>query len=368
MPEYPDQLVGGLAHRRGAGVDPGNRFEPTRFHLDGDEIDRQIGERQGLPGGGRKVPLTVIADATRRVINRVDPTSDVPFNFTLNPYRGCEHGCVYCYARPYHEFLGFTSGLDFETKIVAKLDAPALLRKELAEPSWQPEPIVMSAITDIYQAVEHEHRLARGCLEVMRDVGQPVATMTKSALILRDLDLWTELHGRGLASVTVTLVTLDDELARKLEPRATSASGRLGLVRRLTDAGLDVSVNVAPVIPGLTDIGVPKLLEAIADAGAKRIRWVALRLPHQLKAIFGDWLDREYPARAEHVRSLLRQTNGGQLYRAEGIRKRGTGRYAEATGRLIETFCQRYGLNEPHPTLRTDLFERPKPPQMELFE
>ena len=364
MPEYPHALERGPAYRRGAGINPAGRFEMGTFHLDGDVRDDAL--RAGEPP--QRVPLTVLADTTRRIINRVDPTSDVPFNFTLNPYRGCEHGCVYCFARCYHEFLGFSPGLDFETKLVAKHDAPALLRRELADEAWVPETIVMSASTDIYQPIEHELRLARGCLEVMLERRQPVATMTKSAMITRDLDLWRGLSERGLASVTVTLVTLDEALARSLEPRATSPAGRLALIRRLTDAGLDVSVNVAPVIPGLTDIGVPRLLEAIADAGARRVRWVALRLPHQLKALFVEWLDRAYPERSGHVQSLLRQANRGKLYDGTGgSRKRGTGRYAEATGRLIEAFCRRHGLDAPHPPLRTDLFRRPAKPQMELF-
>ncbi len=275
MPEYADALPHAPAHRRAAGLNPANRFQNLRHHLDGDELDRQHaeGEHDALP----RLPLTVLPDATRRVINRVEPTSDVPFDWTLNPYRGCEHGCIYCYARPYHEFLGYSCGLDFETKIVAKHDAAALLQKELAAPGWRGEPIVMSAITDVYQPLEAELGLTRRCLEVMAVCGQPVSTMTKGALVLRDLDLWQKLGALGAARVTVTLVTLDGELARKLEPRAASPSGRLRMIRELSAAGVPVSVNVAPVIPGLTDAEVPRILEAVAEAGARRVRCCGCR-------------------------------------------------------------------------------------------
>ena len=197
-------------------------------------------------------------DRTQRIINHVVQTSDVPFDWTLNPYRGCEHGCIYCFARPYHEYLGFSCGLDFETKLMAKPDAPALLVQELASPSWKPEPIVMSAITDIYQPIEHKMRIARQCLEVLADCGQPVTTMTKSALVLRDTDLWSRLAEMNAGRVTITLVTLDAELAQKLEPRASSPAGRLRAIRELTAAGVPVSVNVAPIIPGLTDVELPQ--------------------------------------------------------------------------------------------------------------
>src|SRR5213083_2370049 len=242
--EERDGLVNGPARRRGAGLNPGNRFEKLRLHVLGEERERQREERLSGAGSGAgaahlrhpatdvpteptDVPVELIADHTRTIINRVAPTSDVPFDWTVNPYRGCEHGCVYCFARPYHEYLGYSCGLDFETKIVAKHDAPDLLRRELANPRWAGDPIVMSATTDIYQPVEHKLRLARRCLEVMAECGQPVSTMTKGALVLRDVDLWQKLGSRNAGRVTVTLVTLDDELAKALEPRAASPLRRL---------------------------------------------------------------------------------------------------------------------------------------------
>ncbi len=416
--DFRDALPSGPAHRRGAGLNPGNRFEASRVHVLGEEMDRQVLEHrwEQAPGtghgmfadefakltggvtdppepelfdpdsssahaasdpppksstptdasadasggvdGGRaapavgepkqnnhsdekprvvRVPLTVFTDRTQTIINRVKPTSDVPFDWTVNPYRGCEHGCIYCFARPYHEYLGFSMGLDFETKLVAKHDAPDLLLRELAKPSWRGEPIVMSAITDIYQPIEKELELSRGCLEVMAGCNQPVSTMTKNTLVLRDTDLWQKLAHRNAGRVTVTLVTLDAELAGRLEPRASPPMARLRVIRELTKAGVPVSVNVAPVIPGLTDHEVPELLRAVADAGARRVAWVLLRLPYQLKDLFLDWLQRNvHPDRARKVESLIRQARGGKLYDAGKARKGGT-RIDDQTSRMVAT-------------------------------
>src|SRR3954469_10439741 len=231
---YRDALPTGPAHRRAAGLNPGNRFESVRLHVLGEEIDRQMVERESSDGPTNRVERQVFRDRTQTIINKVSPTSDVPFDYTINPYRGCEHGCIYCFARPFHEFLGFSAGLDFETKLMAKPDAAMLLKKELASPRWRPEPIVMSAITDIYQSIEHKMRIARQCLEVMADCGQPVSTMTKSALVLRDIDLWKRLADMNAGSVTITLVTLDADLAQRLEPRASSPAGRIRAIRELT--------------------------------------------------------------------------------------------------------------------------------------
>ncbi|MEM7807231.1 MAG: PA0069 family radical SAM protein [Planctomycetota bacterium] len=367
-PDYVDALPDGLAHRRGAGINPGNRFEANRFHLDGDYRDWLEAERDN-DGRLRKVPLQVLADDTRTVINRVTPTSDVPFDWTLNPYRGCEHGCVYCFARPYHEFLGMSCGLDFETKIVAKHDAAELLRRELAHPRWKPEPIVMSAITDIYQPIEAKLGLARQCLEVLADAGQPVTTMTKGSLVLRDVDLWARLAEKNAGRVTVTIVTLDDTLAKQLEPRAASPSQRLRVIRELTKAGIPVSVNVAPVIPGLTDAGVPEILEAVADAGARQVRWTMLRLPYQLKAVFLDWLERNVHAdRAKKVQSKLRQLHGGKLYQAGNKRRRGRGPLSQSIASTFDIFTRKHGLNRDIRPMSVKHFRRPElHGQMSLF-
>jgi DNA repair photolyase len=368
---YRDALSNGPAHRRGAGLNPGNRFENVRLHILGEEIDRQWIERQNEDGSFRRVERQVFFDRTQTIINQVSKTADVPFDWTLNPYRGCEHGCIYCFARPYHEYLGFSCGLDFETKLMAKPDAPRLLKQELASPRWKPEPIVMSAITDIYQPIEHKMRIARQCLEVLADCGQPVTTMTKSALVLRDTDLWSRLAGMNAGRVTITLVTLDADLAQKLEPRASSPAGRLRAIRELSAAGIPVSVNIAPIIPGLTDTELPRILEAVSQAGARRAAWVLLRLPYQIKDLFLDWLQRSvHPDRAKKVESLIRQARGGKLYDASyPNRRRGRGPLVEQLAQTFDVFTRKYGLNRDIRPLSTVHFRRPHlHGQMELFE
>src|SRR5580658_9848146 len=367
---YRDALPNGPAHRRGAGINPGNRFETVRLHVLGEELDRQWIDRQNEDGSPNRVERQVFFDRTQRIINRVSKTSDVPFDWTLNPYRGCEHGCIYCFARPYHEYLGFSSGLDFETKLMAKPDAAKLLKLELASPSWKAEPIVMSAITDIYQPIEHKMRIARQCLEVLADCGQPVTTMTKSALVLRDLDLWARLAGMNAGRVTITLVTLDGDLAQKLEPRATSPMGQLRAIRELTKAGVPVSVNVAPIIPGLTDVELPRILEAVAEAGARRAAWVLLRLPYQIKDLFLDWLNRSvHPDRARKVESLIRQSRGGKLYESSyASRWHGRGPLVDQIAQNFDVFTRKYGLNRDIRPLSTAHFRRPQTDQqMPLF-
>ncbi len=358
---YRDALPNGPAHRRAAGINPGNRFEAIRLHVLGEEIDRQSVERQNEDGSTHHVERQVFLDRTQRIINHVARTSDVPFDWTVNPYRGCEHGCIYCFARPYHEYLGFSCGLDFETKLMAKPDAAALLERELASPAWRAEPIVMSAITDIYQPIEHTMRIARQCLQVMADCGQPVSTMTKSALVLRDTDLWQRLSEMNAGRVTVTLVTLDSELARKLEPRASSPAGRLRTIRELTEAGIPVTVNIAPIIPGLTDVELPRLLEAIADAGARRAAWTLLRLPYQVKDLFLDWLTRSvHPDRARKIESLLRQAHGRKLYESSyANRGRGRGSIVEQIAQTFDVFTRKNGLNRDIRPLSAAHFRRP---------
>jgi DNA repair photolyase len=367
---FRDGLESGPAHRRGAGLNPGNRFETVRLHVLGEELDRQWIERQEGEGGPVRVERQVFADRTQSVINRVTATSDVPFDWTVNPYRGCEHGCIYCFARPYHEYLGFSCGLDFETKLVAKPHAAELLRKELASRKWQPEPIVMSAITDIYQPIEHKMQLARQCLQVMADCGQPVSTMTKSALVLRDADLWAKLSAINAGRVTITLVTLDHDLALKLEPRATSPMGRLRTIRELTAAGVAVTVNVAPIIPGLTDHELPAILQAVRDAGALRVYWSLIRLPYQVKDLFLEWLQRNLsPEKARKVESLIRQARGGKLYEAKlGIRHSGQGAHVDQIRQAFDVYTRKYGLNRDLRPLSGAHFRRPEiNGQMSLF-
>ena len=373
-PSFRDALVTGPAHRRGAGLNPANRFESLRLHVLGEELDRQWVEHGEAvvceeSGGSSthdqrepvRVERQVFRDRTQTIINRVAPTSDVPFDWTLNPYRGCEHGCVYCFARQYHEYLGLSCGLDFETKLMAKPEAAALLRREIASPKWRGESIVMSASTDVYQPIEHTMRLARQCLEVCVECRQPISTMTKSAMVLRDIDLWKQLAEMNAGRVTVTLVTLDEDLARSLEPRASSPSARLRTIRALTAAGIPVTVNVAPVIPGLTESEVPAILEAVAEAGALTAMYALLRLPYQIKDLFLDWLKRSvHPDRARKVESLIRQMRGGKLYDASHERHRGEGVFAEQMQKSFELFRRRTGLDRKLPPLSSAHFRRPE--------
>lgn len=361
--QYRDALLGGPAHRRGAGLNPANRFEDIRLHVLGEEIDRDLVEREDDEGKLRRVERRIYQDRTQSIINRVVSTSDVPFDWTLNPYRGCEHGCIYCFARPYHEYLGFSCGLDFETKLIAKPDAAALLRRELSSRRWKPETIVMSAITDIYQPIEHKLQIARQCLEVLAECHQPVTTMTKSALVLRDIDLWSKLAEKNAGSVTITIVTLDADLARTLEPRASAPSARLRAIQQLSAAGIPVNINIAPVIPGLTDSEMPAIIEAAAAAGARRASWVLLRLPYQLKELFLDWMKRSlHPDRARKVESLMRQLRGGKLYDANHNRGRGDGPYARHLKQTFDIFTRKHGMNLNIRRLSSDHF---RPPQLE---
>jgi DNA repair photolyase len=368
--EYRDALLQGVVRGRGAGLNPGNRFESVRLHVLGEHLDQIIAEDPDQ--SGRQIVTHVYRDTTRTIINYVDPkvSPELSFMWTVNCYRGCEHGCIYCFARPYHEFLGFSSGIDFETKIVAKVDAPRLLEEELASPSWQPDNIVMSVATDGWQPVEAKLRLTRGCLEVMARCRQPASLITKNRLILRDLDLIQELAHHNAVHVSVSLTTLDTKLAAKMEPRASSPADRLHTIRELARAGVPVTVMTAPIIPALNDREIPQLLEAAADAGAKSAGYVLLRLPHQIKALFLDWLARNFPERAGHVETLIRGARGGKLYDAtHGVRMRGEGPVAEQIGRVFKVFRRRYGLDGSLPEYNREAFRRPSVGgQMRLFE
>ena len=379
-PALPDALPAGPARGRGAQLNPANRFEGHRLHVLGDHLDHQQRERHddapctgGPPGHGRQYPTQVFADTSRTIINYVDPdkSPDIHFRWTVNPYRGCEHGCVYCYARPTHEYAGMSSGLDFETRILAKHDAPRMLRAELASPKWQGEPIVMSGVTDPYQPIEREQRVTRGCLEVFAECRQPVSIVTKNRLILRDIDLLQTLARHHAVGVSVSITTLDATLAQRMEPRASAPRDRLETVRRLTDAGVPTSVMVAPIVPGLTDREVPTILQQAAEAGARSAGYVLLRLPHQLKALFLDWLGRHYPDRAQHVESLLRGARGGALYDATpGTRQRGEGPVATQIGQMFKLYARRHGLTGHHHQLSGAAFRPPSTDatgQMTLF-
>lgn len=351
----PDGLPHGPVRGRGAGLNPANRFEDLRLHILQDER-----ERARLAGESTPRPrTTTLEDDSRSVVNRVD-SPDLPFSWTLNPYRGCEHGCTYCYARPGHEYLGLSCGLDFETRIIAKHDAPALLRRHLARPSWTGEPIVMSGVTDPYQPVERELEITRRCLEVAAEHRQPISIITKNALVVRDLDLLRALNEHGACRVSISLTSLDNRLSASMEPRASAPAARLAAMRQLADAGIPVTVMTAPMIPGLNDHELPALLAAAARAGAGHAGYVLLRLPHQVKALFLDWLAREFPDRAAKVESLLRQTRDGDLYESSwNARLRGRGPIAQRIRSVFDVFARRHRLASAWPALRSDAFRRP---------
>ncbi len=324
-------------------------------------------ETQDLPNG-RQVRTEVLEDHARTVINRVD-SADLHMKWTINPYRGCEHGCVYCYARPNHEYLGLSSGMDFESKIFAKTHAAKLLKQELASSSWEGEPIVMSGVTDPYQPVESKLKITRRVLQVLADARQAVSIITKSRMILRDMDYLIRLNRHGAVSVAVSVTTLDAKLSAKLEPRAASPKDRLWTIRRLASAGIPVMAMVAPVIPALNDHEIPNILEAVTEAGATRAGYIMVRLPHQIKDLFADWLATHYPEKHSHVMTMLRDVRNGQLYDSNWhTRMRGEGPYAEQIAETFKVFTKRLGLNRERPGLNTGAFRKPaRDGQLSLF-
>jgi DNA repair photolyase len=284
---------------------------------------------------------TVSADTARSVISYND-SPDIPFDRSINPYRGCEHGCIYCFARPSHAYLGLSPGLDFETKLFAKHDAAALLIQELAKPSYRPAALALGANTDPYQPIERQLKITRSVLQVLHDCRHPVAVITKSALIERDLDLLAAMAAKNLAQVAISVTTLDSELCRRLEPRATAPARRLRTIKTLAGAGVPVTVLYAPVIPALNDAEMEDLLAAVRDAGAQSAGYVLLRLPHELKNLFADWLATHAPLKARHVMSVLTQMREGKAYQAEfDSRMRGKGVFAQLIEQRFKLACQR---------------------------
>lgn len=320
----------------------------------GEHLDEIVAENPD----GTRVVTRVYADRTRTIINAVD-SPDLPFRWTINPYRGCEHGCIYCYARPGHEFLGLSCGLDFETKVMAKHDAAALLRTELARSRWKGESISLSGVTDCYQPIEATLRITRSILEVCAEFAQPVAIVTKNRLVTRDLDLLAGLAKHRAAMVAISVTTLDNKLAARMEPRASSPRERLIAIKQLVAAGVPTMVMAAPIIPGLNESEAAEILQAASEAGATGAGFVMLRLPYQIKDLFLDWLRRHYPDRATKVESLIRQMRGGELYQGDFfVRQRGNGPRAEQFSQLFEVFKRRYGLAEKYATLSSEEFLR----------
>ena len=328
---------------RGALINEVGRYEPEQREAFHDEWDIE----EDLP----PLATTLTRDATRTIIARND-SPDIPFDRSINPYRGCEHGCIYCYARPTHAYLGLSPGLDFESRLLFKPDAPELLARELSARSYKPQPIALGTNTDPYQPVERTQHLTRRILEVLRDFNHPLTIVTKSALVTRDIDILAPMAALNLARVGISITTLDPALARSMEPRASSPARRLDAIRQLSAAGIPTMVMTAPMIPALNDHELESILERAAAAGATRAGMTVIRLPLEIKQLFEDWLAGHAPGRAAHVMSLIRQCHGGKAYRSDwGVRKTGDGPYAELIGMRFTKACKRLGLDG----LRTDL-------------
>jgi len=353
---------------RGVAGNPANRFEKFAYEADpeaeGVDAGRWLGELQEP----EDPPLaTEYFHDPSRTLLATNSSPDIGFNASLNPYRGCQHGCTYCFARPMHEYLGFSAGLDFETKILVKNDAPALLRKTLGKPSWKPQVVSIGAATDPYQPVERRLRLTRRCIEVFAEFRNPIGIVTKGSLVARDTDLLAEMAQDQAAVVHVSITSLDDSLRRVLEPRAASPRKRLAAVEHLAKAGVPVGVMVGPVIPGLTDSEIPKLVQAAADAGAQGVNHILLRLPHGVKELFEDWLERHFPERKQKILNRIRSVRDGRLNDPRfHSRHTGSGVFAEQIHQLFEVATRRADLPG-LPELRTDAFRRPEPPQLSLF-
>jgi DNA repair photolyase len=348
---------------RGSTLNPEGRFESLRREAFDDGWDTPLPEEPGRPR------TTVTLERAKSLIQR-NESPDVPFNFSINPYRGCEHGCVYCYARPSHAYLELSPGLDFETRLFAKVNAAEVLREELAKPGYRCESITIGANTDPYQPIEREWKITRQVLEVLSACEHPCSIITKNALVERDLDLLAPMARKNLVQVFLSVTTLDHELARRMEPRASAPRRRIEAIRNLAAAGVPVGVMAAPVIPFLTDSGIEAVLEAAREAGAKSAGYVLMRLPWELKELFKDWLQQNYPLKAEHVMSRVRQMRKGKENDPNfGSRHRGEGLLAELLQKRFEIACNRFGLNrERRKPLDVTLFRPPsRDGQMDLF-
>jgi len=350
---------------RGATVNPGNRYahQQREDFDDGWQPLAPESDEESLP-----LKTTVTIQPIRSIISRND-SPDVGFGQSINPYQGCEHGCIYCYARPSHAYLDLSPGLDFESKLFAKPEAAAQLRREFMNPRYQPDVIVIGANTDAYQPIEREWKVTRQLLEVFEEFKHPVGLITKSALVERDMDILARLAKDNLVRVFISITTLDKVLARKMEPRAAAPHRRLEVVKNISAAGIPVGVMTAPMIPMLNDKDMEAILEAAHEAGARYAGYVLIRLPRELKTLFAEWLAAHYPLRAEHVMSVIRQMRGGKEYDADFVtRHRGTGNFAQLMEQRFELACRRLGFNRSSVGLETRHFQRPDMTgQMGLF-
>jgi DNA repair photolyase len=346
---------------RGASWSPANRFE--ELHVDQTDLDVVDVDFEAEERPRRRTQY--FRDGTKSIITR-NNSPDVGFETSLNPYRGCEHGCIYCYARPTHEYLGFSAGLDFESKIMVKTNAAALLRAELESPRWQPQTLVMSGVTDPYQPIERKLGITRGCLEVLAKFRNPVAIITKNRLVTRDIDLLRELAARNAAAVNISVTSLDSSLQRVLEPRTSSPQARLDAVRQLRSAGIPTGVMVAPIIPGLTDHEAPRILDACAKAGAQFANYTIVRLPWAVAPLFEHWLEEHFPARKEKVLGRIRDLRGNRLNNSRWhTRMTGEGIFAEQIASMFAISCRRNRMCA-RPKLSCAEFQRPTT-QLRLF-
>ena len=359
-----DPTILDAQRRRGRGAlsNSSGRFEPFGREAADDGWESQASLD--------KFATQVTLEHPRQVITRND-SPDLSFEQSLNPYRGCEHGCIYCYARPTHAFLGLSPGLDFETRLVAKESAATALRKELARPAYRPRALAIGTNTDPYQPIERQHHITRDVLEVLAETNHPVGIVTKSALIMRDIDILGPMAAKGLVKVAISVTTLDRDLARRMEPRASQPERRIETIAALAEAGIPVTLMVAPIIPALNDAEIETIMTRAFAAGAREVGYVMLRLPLEIAGLFTQWLHENYPDRAEHVLQLVRSTREGGLYdSAFHKRMSGTGPYAFMIGRRVEVSAARLGFNNKRLALRTELFKAPKAHknQADLFE
>ncbi|HET6527455.1 MAG TPA: PA0069 family radical SAM protein [Balneolaceae bacterium] len=342
---------------RGSSDNPANRFEDRYTDYD---LDEESGQKPS-----QKTKL--IPDDAKEILSKND-SPDLPFNYGLNPYRGCEHGCIYCYARPTHEYLGFSAGLDFESRIMVKYDAAEKLREKFNSKSWKPQTVVLSGVTDAFQPIERKLEITRSCLKVFAEARNPVGIITKNYLVTRDIDYLKELSEYNAVHVTLSITTLDRDLCRIMEPRTSQPYRRLKAIEELAEAGISVGVNVAPIIPGLTDHEAPDILKAARDAGAIRAAYTIVRLPYGVKDLFQEWLEQHFPDRKEKVLNRIRDLRGGKLYDSTfGKRFGGEGEFYHQIRSMFKIQTKKLGLNERSVSLSTEHFRRPEKGQLGLF-
>jgi DNA repair photolyase len=344
---------------RASSFNPPNRFEALHLEPFPGEWDEN--------DAPQKVPTSYYKDTSRSILAKND-SPDLPFTYSINPYRGCEHGCIYCYARPSHEYLGFSAGLDFETKIMVKTDAPELLARALGKKSWQPQMVAFSGNTDCYQPVERQLGITRKCLEVFFAYRNPISLVTKNALVLRDVDILRDMAALNLVHVMVSITSLDPDLIRSMEPRSSSPSRRLETIETLAASGIPVGVNAAPIIPGMTDEELPAILKAASEHGATSASYILVKLPGSVEPLFLEWLERVVPARAGKIINRIRDTRQGKLHDSRfGTRMTGEGEIARTIANLFEIATRKYNLSQEWSDVSITHFRRRTPDQLEIF-